>query len=102
MLKGIAIVLSVFGTEIRDEVFVDRLSYISEKEVIRTARERRGGAMGFAEAVLVIYNRKLHNPLPIDKLYQKKKEEPNIGGEEKTWEPAEKNETNSIEDMQDC
>lgn len=102
MLKGIAIALSVFGTEIRDEVFVDRLSYISEKEVIRTARERRGGAMGFAEAVLVIYNRKLHNPLPIDKLYQKKKEEPNIGGEEKTWESAEKNETNSIEDMQDC
>ncbi len=102
MLKGIAIVLATFGTEIRDEVFIDRLSYISEKEVIRTARERRSGPMGFAEAVLVIYNRKLHNPLPLEKLYQKKKTEASVGGEQKTWESAEKSEMNSTEDMQDC
>ena len=82
MLKGTAIVLFAFGTEIRDEVFIDRLSSVSEKEVIRTARERRSGAMGYAEAILVIYNRKLHNPLPIEKLYVKRKPEENVGGEE--------------------
>ncbi len=101
MLKGIALVLHTFGTEIKDEVFIDRLSYVSEKEIIRTARERRGGAMGFAEAVLVIYNRKLHNPLPLENLYQKKKAEPSVGGEKKLWESAEKSETNLTEDTQD-
>lgn len=58
--------------------------------------------MGFAEAILVIYNRKLHNPLPLEKLYQKRKVETNVGGEMKTWESAEKSEMNSIEDTQDC
>lgn len=69
VLKGVAKLLFVYDTNIKDEVFIDKLSNVSEKEIIRTARERRGGTMGFAEAILLVYNKKMHNPLPLEKLY---------------------------------
>lgn len=69
MLKGVAKLLSVYEINIKDDVFVDKLSNVSEKEIIRTARERRGGTMGFAEAILLVYNKKMHNPLPLEKMY---------------------------------
>ena len=69
MLKGVARLLFVFDTSIKDEIFIDKLSTVSEKEIIRTAKERRGGTMGFAEAMLIVYNRKMRNPLPLEKLY---------------------------------
>lgn len=70
MLKGIAKLIFAFGLELKDDVFIDKLSSVSEKEIMRNARERNGGANGYAEAVLMVYNRKLHNPLSIDRIYK--------------------------------
>lgn len=68
ILKGIAKVLVAFDTEINDEVFIDKLGNVSVKEIIRTARDRRGGPMGYAEAVLLVYNKKMHNQLLMEKI----------------------------------
>lgn len=69
ILKGVAKVLSVYDTDIKDDIFVDKLSSVSEKEIIRTAKERGSGAMGYAETILIYYNKKMHNTLPMEKLY---------------------------------
>lgn len=71
MIKGIAKVLVTYDMEIKDEVFVDKLSELSEKEIMRTAKERRGGPMGYAEAITLAYSKKMHVPLQIEKLYRK-------------------------------
>jgi hypothetical protein len=42
---------------------------LSARDIGRTARERHGGAMGFAEALLLAYNRKSKYGLHQSKLY---------------------------------
>lgn len=71
ILKGIARVLSVYDTDVKDDIFVDKLSSVSEKEVIRTSKERNNGALGYAETIVVYYNKKTHNGLPMQKLYMR-------------------------------
>lgn len=72
LMKGTAKVLYCYDTEIKDEVFVKKLGEISLRELIRTARARRGGPMGFAEAIVVIYNKKQRFGLQLEKLYSHK------------------------------
>ena len=69
VLKGIAKLIGVYGTDIKDETFIDKLGNVSIKEIIRSAKERKGGAMGFSEAMLMEYNKKSHSALSIQKLY---------------------------------
>ena len=69
VLKGIAKLLRVFGTDIKDEIFIDKLGNISIKEIIRTAKERKGGAIGYSEAMVLEYNKKGHSALSIQKLH---------------------------------
>lgn len=71
VLKGIARLLKVYGTEIKDELFIEKLGNVSIKEIIRTAKERKGGALGFSEAMLLEYNKKGHGALSIQKLYER-------------------------------
>lgn len=71
VLKGVSRLLAVYDTEIKDEVFVEKLGSISIKEIIRTAKERKGGAMGYSEAILLNYNGKGHGGLSIQKLYSR-------------------------------
>ncbi len=72
MLKGTAKLLSVLGTEINDSIFIERLGAVSERQVIRSAHERRGGQMGYAEAMLLVYNRTNRQPPFLEALYAKK------------------------------
>ena len=72
MLKGTAKLLNAVGDEIIDSVFIERLGHASEREIIRSARERRGGQMGFAETILLVYNKKTHTTPSLDQLYRKK------------------------------
>lgn len=44
----------------------------SAKDISRTAKERRAGSLGYAEAMLLAYNRKMRYPLRWGKLYNKK------------------------------
>ena len=50
---------------------------MSVKLLSRTANERRPGSMGYAEAMLIAYNRKCKYPLKGTRLYEK-----NVGNSE--------------------
>ena len=69
MMNGLARFLNAYGDAIKDDIFKEKLGRISIKELARTAKDRRSGSLGFAEAILIGYNKKCRNPLPWDKLY---------------------------------
>lgn len=72
MLNGVSRLINCFNEELKDDIFKEKLSRLSVKEISRTARDRRAGSLGFAEALLLFYNRKNHSPLGIEKLYTNK------------------------------
>ena len=63
MLKGIAKLVVAYGDKLRDEQFIERLGKVSIREVIRTAKDRHAGTQGYAEALLLLYNKRLKYPL---------------------------------------
>ena len=69
VLKGIAKLVKVYDMDIKDALFVEKLGNVSIKEIIRSAKERKGGTMGFSEAMLNEYNKRSHAALSIQKLY---------------------------------
>ena len=78
MLNGIARLVIAFGDSIKDDFFKERVGDMPVKLLARTAKERRPGSLGFAEAMLMAYNRKCRNPLRWSKLYEKN---PGINGD---------------------
>ena len=48
----------MYKDQLKDEVFSEKLGAVSIKQLTRTARDRRKGSMGFAEAMLLEYNGK--------------------------------------------
>ncbi len=69
ILKGIARLIVAFGDTMRDDVFKEKVGAVPIKELSRTAKERRPGSLGYAEAMLLAYNRKFKSPLKWNKLY---------------------------------
>lgn len=69
MLNGISRVVMAYGDTIKDAIFKDRLSKISIKELTRTAKDRRAGSLGYAEAIVTYYNKRSHATLPMERLY---------------------------------
>jgi len=64
----------VYGDELNDEIFKERVGSISVKQLTRMGKERRSGSMGLAEAMLIEYNGRRKNPaarLAMGKLYAK-------------------------------
>jgi hypothetical protein len=74
MLKGLARFLNAYRDRISDDMFKDKLGEVSIKELTKTAKERRAGSLGFAEAMLIVYNKRLKPPLPWNDLYSNKTE----------------------------
>lgn len=72
MLSGIARLIFTYDTELVDEVFKEKLGERSIKEITRSAHERSSGSLGFAEAMLCFYNKKMRNQLDIAKLHNTK------------------------------
>lgn len=70
-LNGVARLVNTYGDKLKDELFKERVGATSVKQLTRNAKERRPGSMGFAEAMLVTYNRKCKYPLVWNKLYEK-------------------------------
>jgi hypothetical protein len=68
-LKGISMLVVTYGDKLRDDVFKEKVGQVSSKEISRTAKERRAGSLGYAEAILLIYNKKMRNPLRWGLLY---------------------------------
>lgn len=69
MLMAIARILVAYGDSLKEDVFKDHLGQVSVKSIIRTAKERRPGAMGFAEAMMIQYNLKNKRRLSLRTLY---------------------------------
>ncbi len=69
MLNGVAKLIHAYGDDIKDDVFQSKLCHVSIKELSRAANDRRHGSLGFAEAMLIYYNKKNHGGLPWEKLY---------------------------------
>jgi hypothetical protein len=63
ILKGVAKLVVAYGEKLDDSQFVDRLSKVSTREIIRTAKDRHAGTQGYAEAMLLQYNKRLKYPL---------------------------------------
>lgn len=60
MLNGLARLVYAYGDSLKEDMFKDKLSRVSIKELVRAANERRAGSLGFAEAMLIFYNKKTH------------------------------------------
>lgn len=69
ILKGVALVVNAYGDNLNDEMFKDHLGRFSAKAISRSAKDRRPGAMGFAEAIVLGYNAKNKKRLSLQKLY---------------------------------
>ena len=72
ILKSISILIHVYGDELSDETFKEKLGSVSLKEITRNAKERRSGSMGYAEALVTFYakgTRGGKNNLSMEKLY---------------------------------
>ncbi len=76
MMNGVARLVYAFGDELKDEIFKEKLSEVSIKEICRTAKERRVGSLGYAEVMLIYYSKKMKNAPSWKKLYENKKNKP--------------------------
>lgn len=83
MLMAIARIIVAYGDSLKEDVFKDHVGLVSVKSIIRTAKERRPGALGFAEAMMIQYNLRNKRRLSLRTLYGAK------GG---TFEESEDNE----------
>lgn len=101
VLKGIAKLIKVYGTDIKDTTFIEKLGNVSIKEIIRSAKERKGGTMGFSEAMLMEYNKKSHSPLSIQKLYARSAQKSPSSSEESLREAFDQIQNSQIVDAQD-
>ena len=68
IMSGVSHLVAAFGELVKDDTFKEKLSQISVKEISRTARERGNGSMGYAEAILIEYNKRMKNPLKLGRL----------------------------------
>ena len=71
---GTAKLLVTYQDALDEEIFKERLGEMSVKQLLRIAKERRGGCMGVAEAMVITYNGKKKSDaykLPMAKLYTK-------------------------------
>ena len=69
MLMAIARIIVAYGDSLKEDVFKDHVGLVSVKSIIRTAKERRPGALGFAEAMMIAYNNKNKYRLSLRTLY---------------------------------
>ena len=78
MISAVARLAYTYDTDLVDEIFKERLGEHSVKEITRCANERSAGSLGYAEALLCFYNKKMKNQLDILKLHSTKGRKPEI------------------------
>lgn len=58
ILRGIAHLIVAYKDNLKDDMFVEKVGRFSPREIGRIAKERKAGSMGYAEAMLNLYNKK--------------------------------------------
>ena len=58
IMNAVAKLCVVYKEQLNDETFKEKVCAVSIKQITRTAKDRRPGAMGFAEAMILEYNGK--------------------------------------------
>lgn len=69
MLRSVSLIVATFGDILRDDLFAERIGAVSAREIARTAKERGGGAVGYAETMLLLYNKKTKSRLSMTRLH---------------------------------
>lgn len=69
MLKGISKLVVAYGDALKDDAFKEKVGRFSARDIGRTAKERKAGSNGYAEAMLIAYNKKTRYPLRWSALY---------------------------------
>ena len=82
ILNGVSRLVNTYGDNLKDETFKEKLGEISIKEISKIAKERRAGSLGYAEAMLIYYNKKQRSPLQWTLLYSNKSEKKQTNEEE--------------------
>lgn len=73
-LNAVARLIVCYGARLREDQFKEKVGALSAKAISRTAKDRSAGSMGYAEAMVLLYNGKRKNDalrLPMRKLYAK-------------------------------
>ncbi len=70
--------LVAYDDVIKDDIFVDKLGHVSVEELTRATKDRRPGPAGFAEAMLVYFNKKSRSPISAETLYRFKFKKANL------------------------
>jgi len=73
MLRGVARLVVVYGDELQDDIFKEKVGQFSPREIARIAKDLTEGTLGYAEAMLDAYNRKSKCTLQWTKLHTQKK-----------------------------
>ena len=74
IMNAISKLVITYEDELDDVVFKEKIGAISVKQLGRTAKERRPGSMGYAEAMVILYNgrrKNRHTRLSLNKLYMR-------------------------------
>lgn len=83
IMQGLARIIVCYGEALDRQVFAERLGHVSVKEVVRTARERNNGIIGYAETLLTYYNKKARTAtLPWSRLYNIPKQDENMANDD--------------------
>ena len=70
MLMGVSRLIDTYDDELQDDLFKERIGQYTAKFIARMAKERRPGAIGYAEAIVMLYNKKCkQHRLLMKKLY---------------------------------
>ena len=78
MLNGVARLVSTYGEQLKDDIFKEKVGSHSVKEIGRNAVDRHTGSLGYAEAMLICYNKKMKIGLHMGKLYSSKGRKPEL------------------------
>jgi len=68
ILRGVALMIDAYNDSIKDDYFRDRVGTVSAIEIIRNGKTRRPGTIGYAEAMVIIYNKNRKSSLSLRKL----------------------------------
>ena len=74
VMNAVAKLCGVYKDQLNEDTFRDKVGAVCIKLLTRTAKERRAGSMGFAEAMILEYNGKKKSPgarLDMNRMYAK-------------------------------